>query len=110
MSLAWLISGLHQHDLYHNEQLRQQPLRIGHIHGHPASHRKMSLNQAHKSPSDRQDLDMLQGWSEHPVLLHGGLNWAGGNAALTGVYLCGGECVWVCCRIDLLKDKLLSTH
>lgn len=89
MSLAWLISGLHQHDLYHNEQFRQPPLRRKHIHGHPASHRKMSLNQARRSPLDNQDVHMLQGWSKHSVPLHAGLNWAGGSAALISV------CVWV---------------
>lgn len=60
----------------------------GHIHWHPASHRRLSLNRAHRSPTDNQDPDTLHSWSECPMPLHAGLNWAGVNAALTGVCLC----------------------
>lgn len=80
-----------------------------HIHGHPASHKK-TKPEPHTQESSwqlgpRQDVQL----SVCPVPLHTGLNWAEGNAALAGVWVCVC-CACVCCRIDLLKDKVLSTH
>lgn len=67
----------------------------GHIHGHPVSHRRLSLNHAQRSPADNQDPDMLHCWTQRSVPLHAGLNWVRGNTALTGVYVCVRACVCV---------------
>lgn len=53
---------------------------------------------------------MLHSWSERPVPLHAGLNWAGGNTASAGICMCVCSCMCVCCRIGFLKDQLLSTR
>lgn len=78
----------------------------GHIHGHPASHRRLSLNHAHRSAADNQDPDRLNSWS---VLYTCMLVWTGlEEIQLRLVSMC--VCMRVYCRIGFLKGKSLSMH